>query len=148
MFIWHCLNQVRSEDLVLTELASVASRTILLHYLQWLLYNNCSFFSRFGNVEAHWKLWLAPTWVTFFGRQLHTLSLVALVMSSTRTTGDWQKFGWMNLKISFISYPQVSNSDTFFLCRGKYNFKHAEYVLHYCSSSTSLNKILFITIIL
>uniref|UniRef100_A0A452TG73 Polypeptide N-acetylgalactosaminyltransferase 13 n=1 Tax=Ursus maritimus TaxID=29073 RepID=A0A452TG73_URSMA len=39
-------------------------------------------------------------------RQLPTLSLVALVMSSTRTTGDWQKFGWMNSKISSISYHQ------------------------------------------
>uniref|UniRef100_A0A8C9DU66 Polypeptide N-acetylgalactosaminyltransferase n=1 Tax=Prolemur simus TaxID=1328070 RepID=A0A8C9DU66_PROSS len=55
---------------------------------------------RFGNVEAHWRL------------QLHTLSLVALVMSSTRTTGDWQKFGWMNLKTSSISYPQIRNVET------------------------------------
>ncbi|XP_063647279.1 polypeptide N-acetylgalactosaminyltransferase 13 isoform X6 [Pan troglodytes] len=67
---------------------------------------------RFGNVEAPWRLLLAPMLVMFFGRQLHTLFLVALVMSSTRTTGDWQKFGWMNLKISSTSYPQIRNVET------------------------------------
>ncbi|XP_063502096.1 polypeptide N-acetylgalactosaminyltransferase 13 isoform X6 [Symphalangus syndactylus] len=67
---------------------------------------------RFGNVEAPWRLLLAPMLVMFFGRRLHTLFLVALVMSSTRTTGDWQKFGWMNLKISSTSYPQIRNVET------------------------------------
>ncbi|XP_074255776.1 polypeptide N-acetylgalactosaminyltransferase 13 isoform X3 [Saimiri boliviensis] len=67
---------------------------------------------RFGNVEAPWRLLLVPMLVMFFGRQLHTLFLVALVMSSTRTTGDWQKFGWMNLKISSTSYPQIRNVET------------------------------------
>ncbi|XP_032853243.1 polypeptide N-acetylgalactosaminyltransferase 13 isoform X6 [Tyto alba] len=67
---------------------------------------------RFGSAAAPSRLSPAPTLGTFSERQRLTPSRVARATSSTRTTGGWQRSGWMSLRTSSILYPQIRNVET------------------------------------
>ncbi|XP_078408319.1 polypeptide N-acetylgalactosaminyltransferase 13 isoform X3 [Cetorhinus maximus] len=67
---------------------------------------------RYGSVVVPWKLLLVLTLVMCSVKQPHTLSLVVLDISLTRTIDAWQKSGWMTSRTSSTLYHQIRNVAT------------------------------------
>ncbi|XP_061648620.1 polypeptide N-acetylgalactosaminyltransferase 13 isoform X9 [Phyllopteryx taeniolatus] len=67
---------------------------------------------RSGSAAVPWRLSRVPMLATCSGRLLLTVSPEERAKSSTKTTGGWQKSGWMISKISSISYHQIRNVET------------------------------------
>uniref|UniRef100_A0A6Q2Y524 Polypeptide N-acetylgalactosaminyltransferase n=1 Tax=Esox lucius TaxID=8010 RepID=A0A6Q2Y524_ESOLU len=67
---------------------------------------------RSGSVVGHWRLSHVPMWVMCFERPRLTASPEVLAKSSTRTTGDWPRCGWMALRTSSTLYHQIRNVET------------------------------------